>query len=214
MASSASISIIAVACVTCILFYGIYLDIEVVVFVAASKSSPLDPEMKALLETGWWSSADTNNSSSPSECYDISCTAGGRVTKINLAKSYLEGEIPLSIINLTQLLTFDIASNNIHGSIPLEMGNMESWNHLYLSLNKISGSIPTGIGNLKNLMRLHLKSNNLIGPVPTTLDGCSYVQELILSHNYLIGRFSHRFADLYWLNTNLSHNFFGGEIPV
>jgi hypothetical protein len=62
MKPSVSISIVVVAC---IFLYGTYLD-SAAQFVAASEPSALlRLEAKALLESGWWGSANTSNTSIP-----------------------------------------------------------------------------------------------------------------------------------------------------
>ena len=62
-----------------------------------------------------------------------------------------------------------IAINQISGEIPSTIGNLVnlvSWNAGY---NQLEGEIPESIGNLTNLQRLWLNFNNLTGEVPSSI---------------------------------------------
>uniref|UniRef100_A0A7N2QZX4 non-specific serine/threonine protein kinase n=1 Tax=Quercus lobata TaxID=97700 RepID=A0A7N2QZX4_QUELO len=90
MAPSVSISIRIVALwVLCIFMHATTMS-----FVAASKSSALELEAKAILESGWWSEY-SNDTSSLCRWDGIICNDGGSVAKIDLAwkpKSEQSGE--------------------------------------------------------------------------------------------------------------------------
>ncbi|XP_042942373.1 MDIS1-interacting receptor like kinase 2-like isoform X3 [Carya illinoinensis] len=237
MASAASISIIAVAWVTCILFYGIYLDTAVVVFEAASESSALDLEMKALQETGWWSTTDSSHNSSPCEWQGISCTDSGSIAQIILANSYLKGKLKLKFSSFPNLYFIDLHGNGLQGSIPSDIGTLSnlafldlSFNHLRgeiplsivsltklnrltISSNKIHGSIPSEIGNMKNLNRLDLGWNKISGSIPKGIGNLKNLMHVDLSSNNLIGSIPTTLAGCSNLQELLlSHNNLTGQV--
>ncbi|EOY02770.1 Serine/threonine-protein kinase bri1, putative [Theobroma cacao] len=126
-----------------------------------------------------------------------------------------DGSIPLSMGNLTELLTLDMSNNNLSGEIP------EFWNHipflliLDLSNNNLSGKIPTSLGIPSSLKFLKLSNNNLSGQIPPSLQNCTLMLSIDLGDNQLSGNLPS------WIGKSmksllilrLRSNFFGGSIP-
>jgi len=100
MAPSISISVcivVVVAWATCIMF------------VAACDLSSLEPEAKALQETGWWG-AHNNHSS---RCNGITWNADhGYVAEIDLANVHLGTSLKLNFSSLPNLVRLDLGGTS------------------------------------------------------------------------------------------------------
>ncbi|KAK7860823.1 putative lrr receptor-like serine/threonine-protein kinase [Quercus suber] len=199
--------------------------------VAAAKSSALELEAKALLESGWWSSNYTTNGSSLSHCLwpGIFCGVGGSVVKIgmvygvhlgdkfrkfnfssfpnlellHLYNTGLQGSIPPEIGTLSKLAYLSLSMNNLTGNLPLSLANLTQLETFDISSNLISGSIPKELGNLKNLSFLDLSNNTLTGPLPSTLSLLTNLTYLSLNSNQMNLR-----------TLSLAWNQISGFIPV
>jgi LRR receptor-like serine/threonine-protein kinase FLS2 len=84
--------------------------------------------------------------------------------------------------------------NELNGIIPNSISNASQLTILELSSNSFSGPIPTTLGNLRNLQFLNLASNQLTGESPTqeltflsSLTNCKLLTRLVLSNNPLNG---------------------------
>ena len=208
MAPSVSISILVLALwVLCIFTHS-------TTMVVAAKSSALELEAKALLESGWWSSNYTTDGSSLSHCAwpEIICNDGGSVIEIDMEEVYLgdkfrkfnfssfpnlevlslyntglQGSIPPEIGTLSKLTFLSLSMNNLTGNLPLSLANLTQLETFDISSNLISGSIPKELGNLKNLRYLYLSNNTLTGPIPSTLSLLTGLSDLDLSSNEISG---------------------------
>ena len=196
--------------------------------VVAAKSSALELEAKALLESGWWSSNYTTNGSSLSHCGwpGIYCNDSGSVIEINkhcvylgdkfrkfnfssfpnlealsLYNTGLQGSIPPEIGTLSKLIHLSLSMNNLTGNLPLSLANLTQLETFNISSNLISGSIPKGLGNLKNLSTLDLSNNTLTGSIPSTLSLLTGLFHLDLSSNEIAGQIPSTLS----LLTGLSH---------
>ena len=144
--------------------------------------------------TGWLGGNGT-------ECdwYGITCS-DGVVTSISLSKNSLEGGIPASIGNLTNLTGLYLNDNSLTGSIPPEVGNLTNLTRLYLNYNSLTGSIPREVGNLTNLTRLYLYDNSLTGNIPPEVGNLTSLTLLSLRQNSLTGSIPSEIGNL----TNLT----------
>ena len=124
----------------------------------------------------------------------------GRITLLNLFNFNLEGEIPKSIGNLSELRVLGLKSNKLNGNIPESIGNLSKLVQLNLSNNSFDGFIPQSIGNLKNLIRLDLSENSLEGDIPINLRQLSALLFLDLSKNNLTGTINEELCSIQNLN--------------
>ena len=85
---SVFISILVVAWALCIFMHATTMVI-LAGSVAASQSSALETEAKALLESGWWRNYSSYSSISHCELIGITCNAGGSVAVISRYGFYL-----------------------------------------------------------------------------------------------------------------------------
>ncbi|KAE8646528.1 hypothetical protein Csa_015600 [Cucumis sativus] len=77
----------------------------------------------------------------------LNCSHGNppRIISLNLSRSNLTGEIPFSILNLTQLETLDLSYNNLSGSLPEFLAQLPLLKILDLTGNNLGGSVPEAL---------------------------------------------------------------------
>ncbi|KAK7847660.1 putative leucine-rich repeat receptor-like protein kinase [Quercus suber] len=234
MASKVYISVVVVSWVLCVFMHSTNMFIIAAVSVAASESSPLQLEAKALRESGWWSGLSNETSLSHCEWNEIECNDGGSVTGIFMGDVYLGDKIirkfnfssfPNLVRSIRQQigtpskLTFlCLSSNNLTAHFPFFLMNLTQLESFYIYQNLISGPIPEELGNLKNLQVLGLNSNKITGSIPEILGDLKNLQILILGNNKLTGLISSALGILTNLHNltrlNLESNQFNGSIPL
>ncbi|KAL1561331.1 LRR receptor-like serine/threonine-protein kinase GSO2 [Salvia divinorum] len=130
-----------------------------------------------------------------------------------LANNRLRGALPLSLGSLTRLQVLSLQSNSLSGGIPPQILSLSKLEKLNISSNSLNGSIPLSISRMQNLRNLDLHGNNLSGSIPDSIGEIPYLVELQLGNNQLSGRIP-QMPDTLQISLNLSHNLFGGPIPV
>ena len=85
----------------------------------------------------------------------------GVITYLKLTDNNLEGEIPMTIGNLS-------LGNYLSQSLPSELAMLSNLEHLYLSSNSLSGSLPA-LGQMASLQDVLLELNYLTSLIPTTM---------------------------------------------
>ncbi len=78
-----------------------------------------------------------------------------------------------------------LEQNRLNGSIPESLGNLTNLRKLILNHNQLSGSLPKSLGYLSNLRLLHLMSNQICGEISTSLMNPSRLGYLQLQNNHL-----------------------------
>ncbi|KAF3519282.1 hypothetical protein DY000_02062492 [Brassica cretica] len=159
---------------------------------------------------------------------------------LQVSNNSLEGEIPISLFNLSALQLLDLSANNLSGDIPPHVnsfkvalllqdnhlsgeipGTLQNVSVLDLRNNRLSGNIPE-FTNTQNISVLLLQGNNLTGHIPRQLCDLSNIHLLDLANNSLSGSIpscfrNTSFAELGVLlelqGLNLSHNKLSGAIP-
>ena len=154
-----------------------------------------------------WSNNSGWGSGELSGWYGVQTDGQGRVTRIDLYKNNLRGQLPASIGQLTKLRYINLKGNALTGNIPSTIGDLASLEWLILSgnlsvkeppkelfrpyhpgksdraTNDFSGAIPASIGNLQNLKRFEL-SGSSITRIPEELYDCTALEGLYVSMNY------------------------------
>ncbi|XP_023914866.2 MDIS1-interacting receptor like kinase 2-like [Quercus suber] len=239
MTHSISVSIMAVG-LSFVFAYAASL-VTTTTLVAASESSALDLEAKALLESGWWSD-HTNDTSSRcgSGWLGITCDKAGSIIEIDLAEKFQVGDkfsqfnfscfpnlgnlslagtglggcIPQEIGALSKLKHLNLSRNSLTGELPLSLATLTQLEMLDISSNKLSGLIPQEFGNLNNLLGLHLNSNNHNGTIPSNIGKLKKLVSLDLAYNKLTGLIPYTLGYLTSLtHLSLGSNHINGSIP-
>lgn len=82
----------------------------------------------------------------------------------------LDGEILLSIFNLSKLELLGLSYNDLSSNLPSSQTiGLPNHQILFLNNNRLSGEIPSSILNNSKLALLDLGDNSLSGPVPMLL---------------------------------------------
>ncbi|KAG5541714.1 hypothetical protein RHGRI_021519 [Rhododendron griersonianum] len=158
----------------------------------------------------------SSNASSPCNWFGVSCiNAEGRVTRLNLTNSSINGTLETFPFSLFQNLAYvDLSMNELSGPIPPQISSLPLV-YLDLSVNEFSGNIPPEIGHLTNLETLHLADNQLTGSIPPEIGQLKSLSELSLSTNYLSGPIPPPLRNLSNLvSLFLFHNQLSGSIPA
>lgn len=148
----------------------------------------------------------------------------GRVTGINLSglkRTRFGIRNPRfdidSLVNCSQLISFNSSGFYLPGSIPNWFGlgqNLNALQVLDLRSSSVFGPIPSSIGSLLQLKTLLLSNNSLTGIIPDSLSQLSSLSNLNLSGNMLSGSIPSSFSSLRNLTVlDLSSNFLSGPIP-
>ncbi|CAL5436296.1 unnamed protein product [Camellia sinensis] len=134
---------------------------------------------------------------------------------LHLAQNRLTGGIPGEVIGLSSLyLGFIIRQNFLTGPLPSQVGKLENLVSLDISENKLSGEIPSALGNCLMLNSLHMEDNFFEGTIPSKLKNLKAIQFMDFSHNNLSGNIPLFLGQLNLLvDLNLSFNNFEGEVP-
>ncbi|GLT35799.1 hypothetical protein SLA2020_102220 [Shorea laevis] len=136
-----------------------------------------------------------------------------QLTDLSLYSNNLSEQIPSSLANLTQLTALDFSDNQFSGPIPASIGNLRQLTSLHLYANNLNGQIPTSLANLTQLTYLHLYNNQFSGPIPASIGNLRQLTSLDLSYNLLNGTLPPWIFTLPLLESlHLNHNQFQGQI--
>lgn len=160
-----------------------------------------------------WKNSNNWLNSKVSEWYGVSVT-GTRVTGLYLVNNQLDGPLPASLGNLTEISDLYLSSNNLSGTIPNSIGNLVALTFFYLNNNKLEGSIPTSIGNATALRELHLEHNKLTQEIPISFKYLRELREVVLAYNQLTGSIPDEPGGKQIQQLELNNNQLSGSIPV
>ncbi|KAM3394096.1 putative LRR receptor-like serine/threonine-protein kinase isoform X1 [Capsicum galapagoense] len=115
-------------------------------------------------------------------CNDLSILKG-----LYLSKNNLQGHMPTSLSNCSQLQLLGLSYNEFDGPIHSEIGRLSNLQYLYLGFNHFKGEIPKEISNLIELKVLDLGLNSFSGSLPMEIFNISGLRVISLSFNNLSG---------------------------
>ncbi|QJD77318.1 leucine-rich repeat domain-containing protein [Spirosoma rhododendri] len=182
----------------------------------------MHPDMQPLVDLynatngpSWKNKTNWLTGNSPCNWFGVSCNANGRVTEVNFGSNNLNGTLPSSLGNLSELQRLVIFIEPLlSGTLPASLGNLSKLQLLEIEYTQISGSIPESLGNLKQLEQLLLAKNELSGSIPESLGNLSSLKTLYLFVNQLTGNLPNSFASLPQIQSlHLYANRFSGCIP-
>ena len=192
---------------------------------ACSGTTPtptMHPDMQPLVNLynatngpSWKNKTNWLTGNNPCNWFGVSCNADSRVIGINLGYNNLNGTLPASLGNLSELQRLIIFTEPlVSGTLPASLGNLSKLQLLEIEYTQISGSIPESLGNLKQLTQLFLAKNELSGSIPESLGNLSSLKILYLFGNQLTGNLPNSFASLPQIQSlHLYANRFSGCIP-
>jgi Leucine-rich repeat (LRR) protein len=136
------------------------------------------------------------------------------VVELNLEFYNLEGCIPASIDQLTELTVLLLSYNDLRCTIPDAIGGLMQLAVLGLASNMLSGTIPQSLGHLTDLTEFSLGQNSLSGTIPPTLGQLNQLSFLYLYANQLTGTIPGCLGYLPVLTAlQINMNQFTGTIP-
>jgi hypothetical protein len=95
----------------------------------------------------------------------------------------LNGTLPLSIGDLTEIRLIEIFYTNLTGAIPFTIGRLKELKNLALYCNSFSGQITDSIGHCEKLEGLNIQNNHFTGYVPLSLTTLQYFSGLQITNN-------------------------------
>jgi Leucine-rich repeat (LRR) protein len=148
------------------------------------------------------------------DCSQIPSDGFLHVTDLSLNEYGLQGSIPSSMAQLTQLATLRLSSNELSGTIPESVGQLTALMELSFDANQLTGGIPTSLGQLTHLQVLDLEHNLLAGTIPDVWQQLVQLTQLSLSYNVLTGDIPASIGQLTALRVlALNDNLLSGAIP-
>ncbi|KAI8828280.1 hypothetical protein BJ741DRAFT_427567 [Chytriomyces cf. hyalinus JEL632] len=134
---------------------------------------------------------------------------------LRLEINFLSGRIPTSIGALTKLTIIDIGSNGLTGEIPSSISQMSALQELYIGFNRLTGEIPSGLSSMASHLRvINMAGNRLIGSLPTSYGALTLLTELEIQDNLLIGFIPSEYGSFTRMtDLRLSGNQLTGPIP-
>ena len=138
----------------------------------------------------------------------------GRVSRINLNKNGLSGDLPRRIARFPNLRRLQFDGNRLTGPILPEIGELAELRVLELDGNDFRGEIPPELGSLRRLERLELDDNRLVGVIPAEFGNLTELRVFRAHNNRLEGTIPSGFWGMAHLRElSLSRNRFEGRLP-
>ncbi len=135
------------------------------------------------------------------------------LTILDLSNNNLHGTIPESLYGLSQLRILVLEDNRLNGTISSSISSLTFLSYLAMDYNELTGSIPDGLFNLP-LIFLDFAVNKLNGKIPNTIGNCSQtLEDLQLSNNLFSSTLPDSLYNLQKLSELIiSNNMFTGTI--
>ncbi|TPX66900.1 hypothetical protein CcCBS67573_g07683 [Chytriomyces confervae] len=134
---------------------------------------------------------------------------------LRLEVNLLSGRIPTSIGALTKLTIIDIGNNGFTGDIPSSISQMSALQELYIGFNRLTGEIPSSLSSMASHLRvINMAGNQLMGSLPTSYGALTLLTELELQNNLLTGPIPSEYGSFTQMSDlRLSGNQLTGSIP-
>ena len=186
---------------------------------------------------GWRGAPD---SVAVGEWFGVRVDSKGRVTKLELRRNRLAGDLPFDELAKLRFLEmayfcctpneitgtldgigslskrlwyFEVGENSLTGGIPSDIRKLTGLRELILSDNQLDGVIAPAIGDVSNLEVLWLHRNNLTS-LPRQLGQLKNLRKLTASENNITSPFHHAWTRMEALEyINLSDNEMTGGLP-
>ncbi|KAJ0254431.1 LRR receptor-like serine/threonine-protein kinase [Hirschfeldia incana] len=134
---------------------------------------------------------------------------------LDLSSCSVSGVLPVTLGNLTSLVSLNLSRNSLTGSVPSGLGGLLSLSELDLSRNTLTGALPPSFSSLLNLTSIDVSSNYLTGPIPPGVGMLSKLLYLNFSSNSFSSSIPPELGDLVNLvDLDLSINSLSGSVPL
>eukprot|EP00854_Cymbomonas_tetramitiformis_P017103 gene17103-20330_t len=141
----------------------------------------------------------------------VDCDEEGRITHLQMRA--IQGSIPTSVKDLTELRTLHLEDSILEALIP-EIAQLSNLMLVRMESAELSGSLPEAFSSMRSLRKLKLGRNSLSGEIPASLLSNSELNEVDLSYNQLSGLLpSGLFYHPTLLRADFSHNLLWGTLP-
>ncbi|THG22751.1 hypothetical protein TEA_022746 [Camellia sinensis var. sinensis] len=110
------------------------------------------------------------------------------LVELDISCNHFEGPLPLNIDTLfPKLYNFNVSTNRLNGTIPPSLGELTNLHHLDLSNNQLVGKVPRHLTENSSLWYLNLSNNSLQGELLP--QGCNMKQLrwFLVRNNHFIG---------------------------
>jgi Leucine-rich repeat (LRR) protein/membrane protein implicated in regulation of membrane protease activity len=106
---------------------------------------------------------------------------------LDMSFNFFNGTLPNSIQNLTKLQLLNVANNSLTGTIPYYLDSMNNLTWLDMGGNAFHGDLPDCLGQLYGLQFLDVGNNQLTGIIPPELGNLSSIMHFNLGRNRFHG---------------------------
>ncbi|CAK8530735.1 unnamed protein product [Lathyrus sativus] len=128
--------------------------------------------------------------------------------------SGINGNFPLEIGNMSNLIRLSLMMNDLNGPILRTIRGLHNLQSLNLGYSGLQGSIGDELCEMRGLSELYLSNNQLSGELPACLGNITSLRNIDISSNSLISKIPSSFWSLRdLLVVNLSSNAFSGNLP-
>jgi Leucine-rich repeat (LRR) protein len=136
---------------------------------------------------------------------------------LRLASNSLQGKIPSSLFDLSNLLDLNLSYNQFTGELDINIGKLTGLERFMAYGNRMQGPLPSELGLLTNLVLLELSENGFTGTLPSELELLTSLRTLsihqVISQDGLRGKLL-PFTGLTQLTSLLLEgNFLSGVLP-
>ncbi|XP_071701803.1 receptor protein kinase TMK1-like [Rutidosis leptorrhynchoides] len=195
----------------------IILFLSITVIYVQSQSASNDAAVMQLLKKNLsppksldWSDPD------PCKWQQIQCSRDNRVTRIQVGGQNLQGVLPDTLNNLTELQVLEFQNNQLSGALP-SLSGLTQLQSLLLNHNNFSSIPPDFFDGMSSLQGVFLDYNNFDSwVIPDSLKSASPLQKFSATSANITGKIpdffgGDTFAGLTTLQ--LSFNYLEGELP-
>ena len=153
----------------------------------------------------WFEDCDPCGEIDGTPWFGIECNIRNKVFSLTFNGNNLDGEIPTSIDQLTELSWFELINNSlVTGNLPAEFCNLNIF-QFRVSNNNLDGTIPACFASIPNLSFFSAWGNEFEGEIPAF--GQASLFSIVLHNNQLTGSIPNSLAMLPALNfLNVSNN--------
>ncbi|XP_019163068.1 PREDICTED: probable LRR receptor-like serine/threonine-protein kinase At3g47570 [Ipomoea nil] len=104
---------------------------------------------------------------------------------ITQGDNYLSSTIPISMFNLSSLVTFDVQGNKLEGYLPSNLGStLPNLHYFNIGYNLLRGRLPISMSNATALHHFDVRHNDFYGGVPS-FSGLKRLKYFVLYDNPL-----------------------------